>query len=426
MPPPPFNARSAWDKIRSRLLKSIAKQHPRMTLSELVFSKSGHVRLREGVTKLENLEAASIYELLNDFSASKWKLTTANCGSPAKHYLEKLIEQQETPRKRRYVEAESKLGAEEVAGECQGFDLKPFLSTFSKTLPIKRVPSENITAESFFLNYSTQHKPLLISNHRTLPRWTFEDFKILFEGCSTMASRFNPSALEWAGIEGNSEQISMEEFLVEAQTPGYENQIFDISILRDDYLRQSLGREMRIPKFFANDFLKRLAGEKMDGAWPSLFISPQGTGSGLHIDAMSSHFWLGVTSGCKLFRMFPPDYLLQLGGKFIYESLAFPHDWDERARDFELHWAVVGPGDLIFVPANWAHKVDNLAPTIAISGNFIDKSNVEEAIQDSEISGILEADSFELAQDLATLTETGGDKMEFLDSDPYLLKQQGT
>jgi len=422
MPPPPFNARSAWDKIRSRLLKTIAKQHPQMTLSEQVFSKTGHLRLRECVARLGDLEAASIHELLNDFSASKQKLKTVNCGSPAKPYLEKLIEQQETYRKRRYAEGGIESGAEQVVGENLGFELNSFLSSFSKTLPIKRVPSETITTKSFFLNYSALHKPLLISNHRTLPRWTFDDFKILFEGCSTMASRFNPSILEWAGIEGNSEQIDMEEFLVEAQTPGYENQIFDISILRDDYLRQSLGREIRIPKFFTNDFLKRLAGDKMDGAWPSLFISPQGTGSGLHVDAMSSHFWLGVTSGCKLFRMFPPDYLSQLGGKFIYESLAFPHDWEERSRDFELHWAVVGPGDLIFVPANWAHKVDNLAPTIAISGNFIDKSNVEEAIQDSEISGILEADSYELAQDLTTLIETGGDKMEFLDSDPYLFK----
>jgi len=80
---------------------------------------------------------------------------------------------------------------------------------------------------------------------------------------------------------------------------------------------------------------------------------------------------------------------------------------------------------LIFVPANWAHKVDNLAPTIAISGNFIDKSNVEDAIKDMEISGILEADSYELSRDLIGLGESGGYLMEFLDYDPYLFRLEG-
>jgi len=129
----------------------------------------------------------------------------------------------------------------------------------------------------------------------------------------------------------------MEQFLTDVQTLGYENQIFDVSILTDEYLRESLGREIRVPRFFSNDFLKRLEGEKMEGAWPSLFVSPPGSGSGFHVDAMSSHFWLGVTTGCKLFRMFPPQDLPRFGGKFVYESLAFPQDWEARGQQCEMH-----------------------------------------------------------------------------------------
>merc|ERR1712194_237244 len=43
--------------------------------------------------------------------------------------------------------------------------------------------------------------------------------------------------------------------------------------------------------------------------------------------------------------------------------------------------AEVGPGEAIFVPAGWTHAVENIEPTIALSGNFVDRSNLEKVRQ---------------------------------------------
>eukprot|EP00965_Chrysotila_dentata_P058828 1951885-Pleurochrysis_carterae.AAC.1 len=45
-------------------------------------------------------------------------------------------------------------------------------------------------------------------------------------------------------------------------------------------------RELRIPKYFCNDFLQRCAPASLyRESWPSLFIGPRGSACGLHVGA---------------------------------------------------------------------------------------------------------------------------------------------
>ena len=168
---------------------------------------------------------------------------------------------------------------------------------------------------------------------------------------------------------------------------------------------------------------------------PSLFVGSAATQSGLHIDARGTRFWMGVLHGRKEFRLlnaadslalkfrrptkclqdaaeamaasgrpFKPALLCEVcpsfGTKDLFDEAALrplvaarpPNgagtsnvsrsaEWAKVRRDGEaltVWQAVMGPGDLIFIPEGWAHQVRNLADeTIAISYNFLDEDSLE-------------------------------------------------
>ena len=61
-----------------------------------------------------------------------------------------------------------------------------------------------------------------------------------------------------------------------------------------------LVKELRIPKYFANDYLQgTLVGSLYQDSWPSLFIAPAGITSELHVDAFGSNFWMALFQGQK-------------------------------------------------------------------------------------------------------------------------------
>ena len=53
-------------------------------------------------------------------------------------------------------------------------------------------------------------------------------------------------------------------------------------------------------------------------------------------------------------------------------------------------------GEMLFVPAGCPHRVENLEPSLAISSNFVDKSNFDHVKQELEINSLLDVRSEEL------------------------------
>lgn len=51
---------------------------------------------------------------------------------------------------------------------------------------------------------------------------------------------------------------------------------------------------------------------------------------------------------------------------------------------------VLAPGELLFVPAGCPHRVTNLEPSLAISANFVDLSNVDGVIAELKVNSILD------------------------------------
>lgn len=66
----------------------------------------------------------------------------------------------------------------------------------------------------------------------------------------------------------------------------------------------------------------------------------------------------------------------------------------------------IGPGDILFVPAKCPHHVVNLETSIAISANFIDASNVADAIAELSTMALTDVRAEELRSYLVAWTLT--------------------
>ena len=108
-------------------------------------------------------------------------------------------------------------------------------------------------------------------------------------------------------------------------------------------------------------------------------ICQAGTNSGLHIDAFASHFWMYLISGEKKWTFYPPDAEGHLQPMF-YDSMdpVFKATDVDNVPSYCVH---LKPGQLLFVPGGSPHKVDNVKDSVAVSGNFVNETNIDEAVQ---------------------------------------------
>ena len=61
-----------------------------------------------------------------------------------------------------------------------------------------------------------------------------------------------------------------------------------------------LAKQLTIPRYYAGDYLQRTPpGSLYRDSWPSLFLSPAGVTSELHVDAFGSNFWMALFQGRK-------------------------------------------------------------------------------------------------------------------------------
>ena len=61
------------------------------------------------------------------------------------------------------------------------------------------------------------------------------------------------------------------------------------------------------------------------------------------------------------------------------------------------------PGCLLFVPAGCPHKVENLEDSIAVSGNFVNESNIGEAEKHLRISALQDPRAGDLLREFHNL-----------------------
>jgi solute carrier family 25 thiamine pyrophosphate transporter 19 len=181
---------------------------------------------------------------------------------------------------------------------------------------------------------------------------------------------------------------------------------------------------VRIPRYFAHDFLQRTRyAHAFTASWPSLFVAAPHTKSSLHVDQWSGNFWMAMVKGTKRWTLFHKDDVAFCAPDYSRGTLdpAFPrlHEMDEaRAGEektktkgesdvsgeghphtspffgafpflpYARRWDVdLGPGEVLFVPGGFPHVVHNLDVTVSFAGNYVDESNLDEALRDMALLG---------------------------------------
>lgn len=82
-----------------------------------------------------------------------------------------------------------------------------------------------------------------------------------------------------------------------------------------------------------------------------LIIGPRGSFSPMHLDTLDTSAWNGLVVGTKRWTFRDSAGVTYVG---------------------EQH-----PGDVVFTPSGWWHGVENLTPTVCITENFVNHTNVD-------------------------------------------------
>lgn len=126
-----------------------------------------------------------------------------------------------------------------------------------------------------------------------------------------------------------------------------------------------------------------------------IFIGPDKSYSRLHIDIFKTNAWNILFEGTKLWLFFPPDQEDLLKANAYHPD--FPGYMFPNARGLKGFYAVQHPGEIVFTPGAWFHQVYNLGNTLALTENYINRTNysiVEDhliSIENDELLAVLRA-----------------------------------
>ena len=269
------------------------------------------------------------------------------------------------------------------------------LIPFTVSGEVAQIYWKNLTYEMFLNDYVLKRKPLIIkglvevvANGKT---WGLEYFK---SRCGDMKvfpkHRVSGQQHVWAGMINEFRGTSLRDFINSMEKKGQSPEATSLPYVFDESLPvgcKKVTNQLTIPKYFVQNLgLMASKPGPYRGKQPSIFVGPKGSTSGLHIDSLSSHFWQALFVGTKKWTFYPfeRDYHADL---LLYRShqsfLVDPHNPDfEKYPLFEyVHThrrleAVVSGGDVVYVPPDLTHAVENMEDTVAISQNYIDFTNL--------------------------------------------------
>ncbi|KAK9471614.1 uncharacterized protein V1510DRAFT_419782 [Dipodascopsis tothii] len=132
------------------------------------------------------------------------------------------------------------------------------------------------------------------------------------------------------------------------------------------------------PEAFRQDLFTVLGDRRPNFRW--LIVGPTRSGSTFHKDPNATSAWNAVLEGDKYWVMFPPD--VPPPGVYVSEdesevtapvSIAeWLLDFHAAARDTPGYVeGICRAGEVLHVPSGWWHLVVNLAPTVALTQNFV-------------------------------------------------------
>eukprot|EP01104_Vermistella_antarctica_P015670 TRINITY_DN5198_c0_g1_i1.p1 TRINITY_DN5198_c0_g1~~TRINITY_DN5198_c0_g1_i1.p1 ORF type:complete len:708 (+),score=194.45 TRINITY_DN5198_c0_g1_i1:84-2126(+) len=258
----------------------------------------------------------------------------------------------------------------------------------------------NLSVKEFYEEYEMKKKPVIITDYLekivNAGTWDLDHIEKVCGDKTVWLARREMGSESWGGLKGGV-YTQLTDWIQKVRNGTAESDLYLHDIPLISLCPDMLKSEFAMPKYFAADFLQRIdrraaredAYKVFVDAWPSLFIGAKSSNSHLHIDSFYSHFWMFLFSGEKHWRFFPHEERMFLSEereklhfatdalnpdleKFPLLGLTHPFDANLRA------------GEMLFVPAGCPHQVYNNEDTVAISGNYVDSSNLEGSIEELE------------------------------------------
>lgn len=107
----------------------------------------------------------------------------------------------------------------------------------------------------------------------------------------------------------------------------------------------------------------------------AFYIGAKNSASPLHLDIMGTSAWNTVFTGRKLWVFYPYNQ-----SNLVYNGKINPFEPDYRTyplfKKAQGFYCLQEEGDLVYTPSGWWHAVLNIEPSISITDNFINGSNI--------------------------------------------------
>ena len=263
------------------------------------------------------------------------------------------------------------------------------------------VDYNNVSHEMFKNNFCKTKMPVVFTNVPTPTKdiWTHEFILKNAGKCKFVSKVPTPGSTEWAGLESSAESV-VSEFMSPSGVEG-SAYLFDWSLPLNC---PALDENFVTPSLLQENYLKLTSSSALyHNSWPSLFVAKKGTNSGLHVDAFGSHFWMFLISGRKNWTFYAPEDCGSLNPKF-YDSLdPIFRPSKDQLESLQCYSVELLPGQLLFVPSGSPHRVENITDTVAVSGNFVNESNLDEVVKHLKINALKDPRSEDLLTEFLNL-----------------------
>lgn len=261
---------------------------------------------------------------------------------------------------------------------------------------------QGLTPERFVSEFEEPRVPVIMTD--VVTSWPL--FKILqrdFQNLSKKKEEITRDGAAHRSLRCEFTEMSIDDYVQYASQQRDERPIY---MFDAEYGKVfDVERMFTVPEHFSrDDFFSVLGERRPQYSW--VIAGPHRGGSSFHVDPNFTHAWNANLTGRKRWFFFPPscpppgvvpsnDMAEVATPVSLTEWLLNHYEDSVRQHRHVGYECVCEPGDLIFIPCGWWHSVINLEDSVAITQNYVSRTNLLDVLKfmramKSSITGLQE------------------------------------
>lgn len=286
--------------------------------------------------------------------------------------------------------------------ETQNRNAAPHAPQYASRLrPVDR--RQGLSVEEFVREYEAKRVPVILTDVAT--EWPV--FRLLqgeFKNLSLRRKSLVREGRSEAPLRCEFTEMNIEDYVRYATEQRDERPIYMFDAEFASVF--DVERLFTVPEHFARDDFFRVLGEAERPKYRWIIAGPARGGSSFHVDPNYTHAWNANLTGRKRWLFFPPSSPPPgVVPSADMSEVATPVSLTEWVLNYyeesvrQLHQVgyecVCEPGDVMFVPCGWWHSVINLEDSVAITQNYVSRTNLFDVLKflramKNSISGVNE------------------------------------